>query len=220
MPTALASVSDASVASVRVLIVDDSVVARAVIARALEGGERFAVMGAVGGVRAALAYLQSHDVDIVLLDVAMPGVDGLTALPDLIAAGRGAKVVIVSAASGDGAASVQALALGAADALAKPTGPGMSAAFAAQLIERLERLVDAPPPRAAAVCPVPAGSLPPAPTMGTDFDVVAIGASTGGIHALGQLLRVLPTGFRLPVIVTQHLPASFMPFFAAQLAVM
>ena len=207
-------------ASVRVLIVDDSVVARAVIARALAGSDRLTVVGAIGSAAAALAFLATDDIDIILLDVAMPGMDGLTVLPELLVAGRGAKVVIVSAASGDGAASVQALALGAADTVVKPSSGGMSATFAAQLIERLERLADRPAPRAAMVCPVPARPLPPSPELGSGFDIVAIGASTGGIYALGHLLRALPARFQLPVIITQHLPASFMPFFAAQLASM
>ena len=47
----------------------------------------------------------------------------------------------------------------------------------------------------------------------------SIGASTGGIHALSELLRAIPAEFRLPILVTQHLPAAFMPYFAAQLAV-
>ncbi len=53
-----------------------------------------------------------------------------------------------------------------------------------------------------------------------DFDLVAIGASTGGIHALSQFLRAIPASFQVPILVTQHLPSSFMSYFAAQLAVL
>lgn len=217
MPATLNRSPDVLDSPARVLIVDDSVVARAVIGRALDGSERFVVAGAVGNVPAAMAALATTDVQIILLDVALPGVDGLTALPDLLAAGKGAKVVIVSANSGDGAASVHALALGAADTLVKPSAAEMSSGFAANLIARLDQLVDAPAPRAALLCPIPPSS--PTTAIGDDFDVVAIGASTGGIHALGNLLRALPASFHLPIIITQHLPAPFMPVFAAQLAV-
>src|SRR3546814_8677857 len=55
---------------------------------------------------------------------------------------------------------------------------------------------------------------------GDDFDIVAIGASTGGIHALSRLLRAIPPDFALPVLITQHLPDSFMPYFAAQIALL
>jgi two-component system chemotaxis response regulator CheB len=105
----------------RVLIVDDSVVARSVIGRMIESTTRFTVAGAVSDARAALDFLRANEVEIILLDIEMPGIDGLTALPDLLRAGRGAKVLIVSSAADDGAASsVQALALGAADTLVKP----------------------------------------------------------------------------------------------------
>ena len=73
-----------------VLVVDDSAVARAVIGRAIESGGRFALAGAVGDAEAALAFLKHNPVDAIVLDVEMPGTDGLTALPDLIAASAGA----------------------------------------------------------------------------------------------------------------------------------
>lgn len=220
--------------SARVLIVDDSVVARAVMSRMIDASDRFAVAGAVANAVAALEFLARDDVDFILLDIEMPGRDGLTALPDLIAAGKGAKVLIVSSSAADGGAiTVQALALGAAETLVKPgASSALTGRFGAALIEKLERLYEPaaiPAPKlvrpTATVAPLPVGSSAPralaAPRGGSgDYDIVAIGASTGGIHAISQLLRVLPPGFRLPIVVTQHLPASFMPYFAAQLAVL
>lgn len=220
----------------RVLIVDDSVVARAVMGRLVDASDRFSVVGAVANAGAALQFLARTSVDFILLDIEMPGVDGLTALPDLIAAGNGAKVLIVSSSADEGgAAAVQALALGAAETLVKPGASNMSAKFGSALVEKLERLCEnraqLPPavlvratPVRRAVEPAPATTPSASPTaprarIGSDeYDIVAIGASTGGIHALNQLLRVLPVSFRLPILVTQHLPASFMPYFAAQLA--
>jgi two-component system chemotaxis response regulator CheB len=202
----------------RVLIVDDSVVARAAIARMIDATDRFMVSGAVGSARDALAFLGRASVEIVLLDIEMPGVDGLTALPDLIAAGRGARVLIVSSNAGVGAtATVQALALGAADTLVKPGAGGLAGRFGEALIERLDRLADrgGAGERPGPIAPV-ASALP---QIG-GFDIVAIGASTGGIHALSALLRAIPPGFETPILITQHLPASFMPYFAAQLALL
>jgi two-component system, chemotaxis family, protein-glutamate methylesterase/glutaminase len=202
-------------APARVLIVDDSVVARSVIGRMIEGTRNFVVAGAVSDAQAALAYLARHEVEIILLDIEMPGIDGLTALPDLLAAGKGAKVLIVSSSAEEGAAAtVQALALGAADTLVKPGIGAFGGRFADVLEERLSRLMDAPAETAAAMPQLPA------PVVSDDFDIVAIGASTGGIHALSQLLRAIPASFQLPILVTQHLPPSFMSFFAAQLAVL
>uniref|UniRef100_UPI00313B376E chemotaxis-specific protein-glutamate methyltransferase CheB n=2 Tax=Sphingomonas sp. OTU376 TaxID=3043863 RepID=UPI00313B376E len=222
----------------QVLIVDDSVVARSVLGRMVEGTRRFRVAAAYSDVRAALDYLKTNSVDIILLDIEMPGIDGITALPDVIAAGKGAKVLIVSSAAEQGAAvTVQALALGAADTLVKPGIGAFGGRFAEVLEERLSRLLEAhvqslPEPahlplagtahhshaEPAAVAHHPHYQFPvQAPE---NFDLVAIGASTGGIHALSQLLRAIPASFRVPVLVTQHLPVSFMSYFATQLAVL
>lgn len=218
----------------RVLIVDDSVVARTVMARLIEANGRFSVVSGVANAGAALQFLQRETVDFILLDIEMPGVDGLTALPDLLVAGKGAKVVIVSSSADEGgAAAIQALALGAAETLVKPGASGMANRFGTALVEKLEKLCEPSPLPSPAIPLRPesrvAGTSTARPDVADrraphatadEYDIVAIGASTGGIHALSQLLRALPVSFRLPILVTQHLPASFMPYFAAQLAVL
>lgn len=207
----------------RVLIVDDSVVARSVLSRMIEGTRRFRVAAALSDARAALDYLARERVDIILLDIAMPGIDGLTALPDVVAAGKGAKVLIVSSSADEGAATtLQALALGAADTLVKPGVGAFGGRFAEVLEERLAKLFDMPGD------PVAGGATAPAPRPASvacgvqldPFQIVAIGASTGGIHALSQLFRQIPASFQLPILVTQHLPPSFMSYFATQLALL
>ncbi len=210
----LTTISDAGIA--RVLIVDDSVVARAVIARMLDATDRFMVAGAVADARAALAFLEKNRVDIILLDIEMPGVDGLTALPDIIVAGQGARVLIVSSSCAEGAAAtIQALTLGAADTLVKPSVGNLVGKFGDILEEKLARLLDGGDRVPCAITPYVHSTA-----IADDFDIVAIGASTGGIHALSMLLRALPASCQLPILITQHLPPSFMPYFAAQVAVL
>lgn len=200
-------------APARVLIVDDSVVARAALSRMIDEHPRLAVVAAVADAASALRVIAEAAIDLIVLDLEMPGVPGLAALPDLIAGSGGARVLIVSSAAADGAAAtIQALALGAADTLVKPAAGSLAGQFARTFTDKLARLAD---DDASPRLPPPAqGALP------GGYDLIAIGASTGGIHALGLLLRALPSHFRTPILITQHLPASFTPYFAAQVAVM
>lgn len=201
----------------RLLVADDSSVARAVIARALSG--RADIVGFARNGREALAMSRTVRADIVLLDVEMPELDGLSALPEIVAM-RGPAVLIVSSATSAGAsASIEALRLGAADTLAKPcvTVAGALNRFEEMLIAKVEDLfaergrVD-PRRRPAA----PAVRLRPAPPPAR-VDCLAIGASTGGPQALHQLLDALPADFEAPILITQHLPPPFMSVFARHL---
>ncbi|HEX8446188.1 MAG TPA: chemotaxis protein CheB [Sphingomonas sp.] len=204
----------------RVLIVDDSIVARTVFQRMLTDRAGFAVSGIARGADQALTMLADLAVDVILLDVEMPGVDGLTALPAILAAGKGAHVVIVSSACADGAvASVQALALGASDTLLKPAAGDLSNGFGDQLADRLRRLGRS---RHGAPLVAPAArAQEQASSVRTDpIGCIAIGASTGGLVALASFFEGLGQRCAVPILVTQHLPNEFMTYFANQLAAM
>ena len=208
----------------RVLVIDDSAVARAVIGRLVDASERWTVTRSVPTIADARAFLATSSVDVILLDIHLPGQDGISALPGLLAAAPRARIVVVSSSE---AAGVQAMALGAAAALTKPGPSVYTSVFAAALIDTLDRLAGAEPhpmPLARAATPARPQAAPIAgegqADRAADFDLVAIGASTGGIHALSGVLGALPVACRVPIIVTQHLPASFMPFFAAQVALL
>jgi two-component system, chemotaxis family, protein-glutamate methylesterase/glutaminase len=208
-----ASAKDAS--PIRVLIVDDSAVARAALSRLVSEAPEFEVVAAIDGARRAIERLAEVDVDIVLLDIQMPGLDGLSALPSLIEASGGAHILIVSTLAGEGArATVEALALGAADTLGKPEMGAFGPRFGDVLIEKMLRLGRAA--RTAASDARPAQLLRSAPDA--KIACVAIGSSTGGLHALASFFSALPRDFSAPILITQHLPPSFMAFFADQIA--
>lgn len=202
---------------IKLMIVDDSPVARAVLSRMLSGHKEFEVVALAGNAGEAIDALKSIRVDIVLLDVEMPGTTGLEALPKILELGAGARVLIVSSLCEEGAeATVKALALGAADALPKPGSGNFAGRFSEVLADRLRRI--------AADRPAPAGGGHEAPApfrlrAAPDHKLgcVALGASTGGLHALTGFLCGLPAMIGAPLLVTQHLPAVFMPFFARQI---
>jgi two-component system chemotaxis response regulator CheB len=203
---------------IRLLIVDDSAVARAVFSRIIGDRPQFELAAAVSSAPAALAFLARERVDIILLDIEMPGQDGLSALPGLLDASAGARVLIVSSSAEQGAAAtIRALTLGAADTLAKPGIGTFGTRFADVLAEKLLRIGPAPKARQAsnpAQPPAPVVQLRP---LGRQrVSCLAIGASTGGLHALSDFLRALPPAFAPPILITQHLPAAFMPIFARQ----
>lgn len=202
----------------KVMIVDDSITARTVHSRIVAGDEEMAVTAIAGTAEQAIHLLGSIHVDVILLDLEMPGIGGLDALPRMIEAARGARILVVSALTIDGAQqTLAALAQGAADTMPKPTAGQFDQGYRDALLNKVRALGRsshrlAPATRQAAL-PVPLrpGSL-------RRPGILGIGASTGGIHALGQLFAALPPALDLPILVTQHLPASFMPVFAAQLS--
>lgn len=203
---------------IRLLIVDDSLVARSVFERIVTQDKRFQLCEKLPSAAAALAYLADHQVDVVMLDIEMPGQSGLAALPEILKQGGNAKVIILSSNCDEGsAAAVEALAMGASDIMSKPGRSAFSGQFAEILIERLLKLGMQASWQNAGEGP-PAVNLrhAPGPRCGS-IACLGVGASTGGIHALGQLFDGLGPGIGVPVLLTQHLPASFFPYFATQL---
>ena len=205
---------------IRLMIVDDSTVARAVLSRMVESDPIFEITAVAGTAEDAIEALGECRVDVVVLDLEMPGAGGLKSIPRIIAAGAGAKVMIVSSLADEGAEqTVAAMALGAADTMPKPGTGRFNGKFSEILLSKLKALgyASAAPEsrRAAANGSGPQAALRAMPA--DPIDILAIGASTGGIHALGVLFHTLPKRIGVPILVTQHLPLPFMPVFARQL---
>ena len=200
---------------ISVLIVDDSAVARAAISRIVAEAPELALAGAVDSATHAIDWLAQNSADVILLDLEMPGRGGLAALPELLAVGRGARVLIVSTIAQAGAqATLRALALGAVDTLAKPGVGSINRSFGETLVDRITRIGRARAPvRNAEPVVLRAASVD---TIG----VVAVGGSTGGLRALSEFLAYISPRIDAPIIITQHLPSAFMPYFAAQVATM
>jgi two-component system chemotaxis response regulator CheB len=213
------------------MIVDDSLTVRTILKRMVESDLALHVTATASSAEAALAQLKAHSPDVVLLDLEMPGMGGLEALPAILAAAPQAQVLVVSALTEEGAqATVSALAMGAADTMLKPRPGEFTEDYRASLIARIRALGaravgdEARTPPAAGSPPrtrlIRASARLPAAAAFPQLrpEVIAIGASTGGIHALGQLLGQIGPAFTQPILITQHLPPSFMPVFARQIA--
>jgi two-component system, chemotaxis family, protein-glutamate methylesterase/glutaminase len=205
------------VARPRLLIVDDSVVIRSVIERIIESGGQLEIVAKLPHVEAAQAYLRQHRVDVILLDHEMPGRKGLDALPEILEMAQGARVAMLSGYCAEGSESaVRALALGASDIIAKPGIRDYNDGFSAMLTKRLMRLT-VPSKIQQLVRSRHEAHLRAVPG-GFRLGCLGIGASTGGIHALSMLFANMPHKLGVPILITQHLPATFIPYFATQLS--
>jgi two-component system chemotaxis response regulator CheB len=201
---------------IRVMIVDDSLVARTVLSRIIDPEPDLEITAKATTAEMALTRLAEGAPDVILLDLEMPGMGGLEALPKILAGSHGAQVLVVSSLTAEGAEhTLSALSMGAADTLLKPRSGEFGDAYRTALLGKIRALG-----RALADSASSAAVIPPAerPRPRKPARVIAIGASTGGIHALCLLLGALPRAIELPILVTQHLPGSFMPVLARQLA--
>ena len=209
---------------VRVMIVDDSLTVRTIFSRMIEGDPLLSLATTASNAERAIAILRKMPVDVVLLDLEMPGMGGLEALPRILETAKEAQVLVVSSLTEDGAEhTVAALSMGAADTMPKPRPGGFDDKYRASLLAKIHALGGIERPE---FSPAPSlrqdgrtAARAKSKTHGKRPEVVAIGASTGGIHALNIILRDLPQGFDLPILITQHLPPTFIPVFARQVEV-
>lgn len=202
---------------IRVMVVDDSLTVRTVFSRLIEDDPALALVTTASNAERAIAILRSKPVDVILLDLEMPGMGGLEALPRILEVASRAQVLVVSALTEDGAEhTLAALAMGAADTMAKP-GPGQfDESYRSALLARIHALGGSDTGDSAS--PLYPGKVAiAARAVRTQLpEVLAIGGSTGAIQGLNTILHGLPRGFDLPILITQHLPASFISVFARQ----
>jgi two-component system chemotaxis response regulator CheB len=199
----------------RVLIVDDSAIVRTMLSNALKAEPDMDVVGLAADPFAARDLILSHKPDIITLDIEMPRMDGLTFLRQLMAQ-RPLPVVIVSSVTQTGsAASLDALAAGAIDVIAKPGGPYSVADVADQLKYRIRALRSGRAVHFSRLRPQQAASRAPQ-SLARANGLILIGASTGGTQAIEGLLTGLPADAP-PILIVQHMPAYFTRAFAARL---
>ncbi|MDG2519816.1 chemotaxis response regulator protein-glutamate methylesterase [Lysobacter soli] len=202
---------------IRVLVVDDSALVRQLMTQLLEEDPGIRVVGSAADPYIARDKIKQLDPDVLTLDVEMPRMDGLTFLRNLMRL-RPMPVVMVSTLTERGAqVTLDALALGAVDFIAKPkldVARGLTE-YAGLLIEKIKQAAKA---RVVAPAPVRAGETIATPPVAyrTTHRLIAIGASTGGTEAIREVLSQMPADAPATVIA-QHIPGAFSAPFADRL---
>lgn len=222
---------------IRVLVVDDSAVIRGLVSKSLEQETEIVVVGTAMNGERALSWMSSNPVDVVILDVEMPVMDGLTALQEIQKDYPGVPVIMASGLTSKGAeTTVKALSLGAVGCVAKPQTS--SAAESIRVLSReLVMMIKA------------VGSKKTKPSSSSDLkqnrsshqsqlahsdsqnkdvynknlkfykqpEVLVIGTSTGGPKALAELLPQIPIDFPIPILIVQHMPPGFTEMLASHI---
>jgi len=227
--------------AIRVMIVDDSLVIRGAISRIFKKHPEISVVATCSDGLKALDRARRGDIDVVVLDVEMPNMDGLTALPELLKIDPTLVVIMASTLTTRNAGiSLKCLQLGASDYVPKPTSSDSlfdAEDFERELVEKVIAL-SAPVVRARSRARTsPAGTSAKtassaAPAQGGTITtshrfrsptnakpkILAVGSSTGGPVALMQFFAQLPISIDLPIVVTQHMPKPFTRLLAEHLS--
>lgn len=219
-------------APLRVMVVDDSLVLRGILKQMINESPLLAeVVATAANGQIAVERAKVGDIDVIILDIEMPVMDGITALPLLIAAIPNVVVIMASTLTTRNAEiSLRAIKAGAKDYVAKPTSTSQGANredFRRELLEKIEVLGYRfrnrnRGPRSAAATPLVAASkevkykLRPKNFLSRP-KVLGIGSSTGGPNALHTVLKNLPSPLKMPVLITQHMPANFTGLLAQSL---
>ena len=231
--TAAASGTDRKL---RVMVVDDAVVVRGLVSRWIAEEAQMQVVGSIRNGKEAVDQVQALNPDVVILDIEMPEMDGLTALPLLLKAKPNLVVIMASTLTRRNAeVSMKALQLGAKDYVPKPetnSGVTTSMEFKRELMDKVRALgaratglrFAAQNPLRSAVAPSAASAAP----EGAKFSlrpfsrqtprILAVGSSTGGPQALLEVFTYVgPKLGNIPVVITQHMPATFTTILAGHL---
>lgn len=221
----------------QVMVVDDSAVIRGLLSKALEKDSTIEIVASADNGERAVDLMAKGNIEVVVLDIEMPVMDGLTALPKLLEIDPKVKVIMASTLTQANAQiSMKALALGATDYIPKPSATReihSGTGFERELVAKVKALGAAyrsKPAQAPANKPSKLrDKITASPSLtGTSsgrgitlrkflprqIGALAIGSSTGGPPALLALLRGLKVGLDLPIFITQHMPPTFTTILA------
>lgn len=225
--------------TLNVLIVDDTVTYRSILSNIVSNIPDAAVAATASNGKTALAKLEHLKVDIILLDIEMPEMDGLETLSILNKSHPEIGVVMVSGLSKSSAdITIKALEMGAMEFIPKPDGTNvqdskdelqskLTQVFRHFRSKRLTKINTTKPllapspainqPSVSRQVSAPPPNQPLVKAVPGHFDVLAIGVSTGGPNALSEVLPLLPADLNIPILLVQHMPPIFTESLASSL---
>jgi len=211
---------------INVMLVDDSAVIRGALSRILEEDKTIHIIASVANGEMAVTSAARHKPHIIIMDVEMPVMDGITALPKVLKASPDTKVIMFSTLTEKGASvTMEAMKLGAVECLVKPSSTqsvGSGSEFQGKILNLLKSLVPEEERTVGAAPRPPAIKTAQPATITLNKNpmafkgrpsLIAIGSSTGGPQALFKVLGHLK-GVTMPIVITQHMPATFTKILA------
>ena len=212
--------ADLTAPRIRLFLADDSMVIRTMVSSWIEHEPDLELVGVASDGAEAVQMIAGVQADVCILDLEMPVMGGLEALPKLLRLRPELKVLIASRLTRAGAdATLRAMEAGAAECLPKPEASAMHGAdgFRRELLAKVRGLGrtspkgrPSPGARSARLRPVARPSNTP--------EVLALAASTGGPPILRRFLDSLPRDYQQTVVIVQHMPAAFIELLAVQLS--
>ncbi len=222
-------VSNKPADKINVMLVDDSAIIRKLFTHALEKELSVHVVATAEDGEKAIEVVKQHQPDIIILDIEMPNMDGITAIPHLLKAAPNARIIMASTLTSKNASiSLKALELGATDYIGKPD-TGHLEEFYRELRAKVLALgpkktsaKPAPTTLSPVAVPIPVSASKPhisAKPTTAPIHALAIASSTGGPQALlGVFTALKGQKINVPIFITQHMPAVFTQAFAMNLA--
>ena len=222
----------------QIMLVDDSAVIRGLFRRTLDPDPEIDIVASVANGQQAIDALRRQSIEVIVLDIEMPVMDGLTALPQLLKIDPDVKIVMASTLTQQNAeTSMKALSLGATDYIPKPTARHeihSAEAFKRELLEKVKTLGFQRRKRggrkqpSVGARPAARAKAPAAEQSKSLYEesitlrkpsvivpqILCIGSSTGGPPALMNILTRLKGDLEIPILITQHMPKTFTAILA------
>lgn len=203
---------------IKVMAVDDSVLFRSQVQKAFEGCSSVEITTTAANGKIALEKLKTQDIELIILDLEMPEMDGIETIKEITQRGLKQKIILFSSVTTYGAEkTLQALRLGAHDFVPKPVADGSPVSPAEKIKESLFSKIISLCRPSKSVSEIIEPRLVSSQLESFVPDVVVIASSTGGPNALYDIFKRLTGPLSFPVLITQHMPPIFTTSLAARL---